>query len=394
MTLIKYLNLKKTIFSFLLLSFIIYNPVGAQVAEISDNAQESLGKVVSYYLLLFFLIIVFVAIIGRVIKVYELTRTIQGKDDKFAWDKIQGTFFGIALLIGCYGAYWSLKNHGSMILPEAASVHGEKWDVLFWTTVAMTVFVFFATHILLFMFAFKYKRTADRKAYFYPHNNRLEFFWTIIPMIALTVLVLFGFFTWRSITNISEKDKNSALNVEVTAEQFKWTVRYPGKDGKIGRKNYKLITPANGLGLDLNDKKNFDDLLAGDMVIPVNEPVRVTLGSKDVLHSFYLPHFRVQMNCVPGMPTFFQFTPKYTTEQMREKVNDPKFDFLFLCAKICGGGHYNMQVKVKVVSKEEYKEWLNKQALICNDDLKAEFFKSKSLNHASLVTKSLVNSNL
>jgi cytochrome c oxidase subunit 2 len=126
------------------------------------------------------------------------------------------------------------------------------------------------------------------------------------------------------------------------------------------------------LGIDFRDQKSWDDKIAGDIVLPVNRSVRFTINSKDILHSFYIPEFRVQMNAVPGMPTYFQFTPKYTTEEMREKTNNPTYEYVLLCAKICGSGHYNMQVKVKVVSEKEYQEWLVQQPLYYNDDVKKE----------------------
>jgi cytochrome c oxidase subunit 2 len=112
--------------------------------------------------------------------------------------------------------------------------------------------------------------------------------------------------------------------------------------------------------------------MAGEIVLPVNYPVRFTINSKDILHSFYMPAFRAQINAVPGMPTYFQFTPKYTTEEMRAKTNDPKFNYLLLCAKICGPGHYNMQKAVRVVTVQEYKEWLAKQQFFYNEDVKKE----------------------
>ena len=156
------------------------------------------------------------------------------------------------------------------------------------------------------------------------------------------------------------------------AEQFKWNIRYAGDDNELGLRNYKLTTPTNGLGIDFKDRKSWDDRLGAEIVLPVNRSTRVTIGSKDVLHSFYIPEFRVQMNAVPGMPTYFQFTPKYTTEEMRAKVNDPKFNYILLCNKICGSGHYNMQVVVRVVSEEEYQQWLAEQPLYYNDDVKKE----------------------
>ena len=347
----------------------------AGVAE-EVSKTDGLGKTVSYYLILFLLACIFVAIIGKVLQVYELTRQIQGKKEGIKWDKVNAIIFAVTLVAGLYGAYWSYTVQGAQILPEAASEHGVKIDSMFNITLIITTIVFVITHILLFLFAYKYNYNKKKKAYYYPHNNTLEKYWTITPAIALTVLVLMGFFTWRGITNVSKTDRDSAIQVEVTAHQFAWDVRYGGKDNVNGKKNYKLIGSLNGLnnlGLDLSDKKNFDDLKVTEIVLPVNKSVRFTLGSMDVLHSFYMPHFRAQMNCVPGMATYFQFTPKITTAEMREKTNDPKFDYKLYCAKICGGSHYNMQFAVRVVSQKEYDKWLKEQKPIVTDDMKKEY---------------------
>ena len=326
----------------------------------------------SYYLLMFFLLCIFVAIIGKILKVYEISREMQGQKSKFDSRRINGVLLGLTLLIGIYGVYWSYSVQGPMSIHESASVHGLDIDFMFNITLILTTIVFILTHIALFGFSFKYRGSENRKAYFYPHNNSLERIWTIIPAIVLTVLVLLGFFTWRNITNVSPEDQKKAINIEVTGEQFKWSLRYAGSDNQIGTRNYKLTTPTNALGIDFKDQKSWDDKLVGEIVIPVNKPVRFTIGSKDVLHSFYLPDFRVQMNAVPGMPTYFQFTPRLTTAQVREERNNPEYDYVLLCAKICGAGHYNMQAKVTVVSEAEYATWLAKQPLYYNDDVKRE----------------------
>lgn len=335
-----------------------------------DNS--SMYKSATYYFMLFFLVCVFVAIVGKVLQVYELSREMQGKKDAFNWRRLQGVLFVFALFIGLYGVYWSYTVHGPMGVQESGSVHGERIDFMFNVTLIITSVVFILTHIVLFVFAYKYRGVENKKAHFYPHNNALERIWTVVPAIVLTVLVIFGFFTWRGITNVSEEDQKKALSIEVVGEQFKWDIRYAGVDNQLGNKNYRLISPTNGLGINFKDPKSWDDKLAGEIVIPVNRPVRATVGSKDVLHSFYIPTLRVQINAVPGMPTYFQFTPRYTTAEMRERRNDPTFDYILLCAKICGSGHYNMQTKVKVVSESEYQEWLAKQPLYYNDDVKNE----------------------
>src|SRR5690606_9604365 len=124
---------------------------------------------------------------------------------------------------------------------------------------------------------------------------------------------------------------------------------------------------------DYNDVASHDDLLGGEIVIPVNQSVRFHILSKDILHSFYIPDFRVQINAVPGMTTYFQFTPTITTEEMREKLGDPNFDVVMLCNKISGGGHSNMEKKVRVVCQEEYEEWFAGLSFFFTEDLQKEF---------------------
>src|SRR5690554_1823806 len=334
-----------------------------------------------YYVLLFVLVCFIVGIIGKVMDIYGITRQMQGYDRSHEiWGKSQGWFFLVGLFVFLYGIYWSYANHGAQSFREAATEHGAAIDVMFIITVIITTIVLIITHILLFGFAFKYRGSEKRKAYFYPHNNTLEKIWTIVPAVVLTILVLFGFFTWRTITNIPIDVQKNAIQIEVTGEQFAWTVRYGGRDNQIGKHNYKLVTPTNGLGIDYNDKSALDDIRAGDIVIPVGKQVRFTINSKDVLHSFYIPEFRVQMNAVPGMPTFFQIVAKYTTEEMRAKLDNPNYNFILLCSKICGSGHYNMQKTVRVVSEEEYKEWLSQQTYFFDEDMKKEFQSAQEKN--------------
>lgn len=352
----------------------------AQAEEVQVDPQ--VYKNFFYYLLLFFLVCVVVGIIGKIIQIYELTQQMQGKKKKLNWDKFHGILFLISLFVGLYGAYWSFKYHGGIAYREAASEHGATIDSMFITTTVITTIVFVITHILLFGFSFVYKSDGKRKAYFYPHNNFIERLWTIAPAIVLTVLVLFGFFTWRTITNVPDDIAEEALQVEVTGEQFAWTVRYGGRDNKIGHRNFKLTTPTNGLGIDFNDKSAWDDIRGADIVLPVGRPVRFTVHSKDILHSFYMPDFRVQVNAVPGMPTYFQMTPRFTTAEMREKLDKPDFDFVMLCAKICGQGHYNMQKTVRIVTEDEYREWLATQSYFFDEDMKNEF-KSAQANSSS-----------
>ncbi|TDG38012.1 cytochrome c oxidase subunit II [Pedobacter changchengzhani] len=330
-------------------------------------------KSVIFYGLIFLAVCLFISIIGRALKVYELSQEAQGKTLGINWDKINAMLFAFALIIGLYALYWEYTVHGAMILPAASSEHGKRIDTMFNITLILTTIVMVITHILLFGFAYIYKYSPKRKAYYYPHNNTIEKIWTIVPALVLTILVLMGFLTWRSIFYKTVDPNNKPIQIEVTSEQFKWSIRYPGADGIVGKKNYKLTTTSNLLGIDFTDINSRDDQMADEMVIPVGKPIKLILNSKDVIHSFYMPQFRVQLNTVPGMQTIFEFTPTETTKQMQEKLNDPTFKFLFYCAKICGGGHYNMQKDVRVVSESEYKDWLAKQKPYLNDDLRKEF---------------------
>jgi len=350
-----------------------YAQEAAAAATAKPVDMEPIYKSTLFYVLLFLLLCLFIAIVGKALRVYELTRESEGKPEGINWNKVNGILFAIFLVVGLYGVYWEYTVHGNMILPEAASEHGVKIDQMFNLTLIITTIVFVATHIVLFAFAYFYKSTGKRKAYYYPHNNALERIWTVIPALVLTVLVLMGFLTWRSIFYKIEDPKNKPLSIEITSSQFQWDVRYPGADGVVGKKNYKLITSINALGIDFTDRNNLDDQFADEIVLPVNKPVRFILTSKDILHSFYMPHFRVQLNTVPGMTSYFEFTPTITTAEMKAKTNDPKFEYLLLCAKICGDGHYKMQKPVRVVSEQEYKEWVVKQGIYLTNDLRKAF---------------------
>ncbi|MNK22690.1 Alternative cytochrome c oxidase subunit 2 [compost metagenome] len=330
-------------------------------------------KTAAFYVLLFLLLCLFIAIVGKALRVYELTRETQGKSEGINWNTINAVLFALFLIVGLYGVYWEYTVHGSMILPEAASEHGVRIDEMFNLTLIITTIVFILTHIVLFVFAYIYRSSDKRKAYYYPHNNTIEKIWTIVPALVLTLLVLKGFLTWRSIFYKAEDANNRPINIEVTSSQFLWDIRYPGPDAIVGKRNYKLTTAINGLGIDFNDKNSLDDLIADEIVLPVGKPVRFTLASKDVIHSFYMPHFRVQLNTVPGMVSYFEFTPTITTEEMRTKTNDPKFNYILLCAKICGTNHFNMQKNVRVVSEAEYKEWLAAQTPYLTNDLRKAF---------------------
>lgn len=364
--------------------------VAAAVEEGSNIPAEAYRNFF-YGVLVVLLIAVVIGIIGKVISVYELTTKLNGRYNPLATNNFHATLWLISLPIFLYGVYWSYVNHGAMAWRDAVTEHGKRIDTMFIITTVVCTIVLVVMHILIFTFAYRYRMRLKKKAYFYPHNNTLERIWTVIPAVVLTVLVLFGFFTWRSITNIPEDLQKSAIQVEVLGEQFMWTVRYPGRDGEIGKRDYRLTTPLNPYGIDFNDAASLDDILGGEIVIPVNRSVRFHILSKDILHSFYIPDFRVQINAVPGMTTYFQFTPTVTTQEMRDRMDDQSYDFVMLCNKICGTGHYNMQKRVRVVTDEEYEEWLSTQTFFFNEDVQKEFAERNSGKEGNLeLNESLV----
>ena len=277
---------------------------------------------------------------------------------------------------------------------NSASEHGPEIDRLMIISMVVIFIVQTITQFLLHYFAFKYKGEKGRKALFYADNDKLEFIWTVIPVIVLAGLIMYGLFTWTDIMNVDEDD--DPMVVELYAQQFNWKARYAGEDNVLGLANVRLINldNANILGLDESDPNAQDDIITTELHLPVGRPILFKMRSQDVLHSAYMPHFRAQMNCVPGMITQFSFTPTVTTEEMRlnpdiyEKVKninrirvkkskklqakgeEPldryEFDYLLLCNKICGKSHYNMQMKIIVESEEDYKEWLKEQKLFKN----------------------------
>ena len=335
-------------------------------------------------------VLVLVAIaIWQLAKIFELSQ--MGADrtnDQIANDsdnKYNG-YLLFAFLVFIYGiTIFSFAKYGKMLLPMPASEHGADYDQLMWISFAIIFFVQTVTQFLLHYFGYKYRGEEGKKALFYADNDKLEFIWTIIPVIVLASLILYGLYSWVNIMDINDED--DPLVVELYAQQFNWTARYGGDDNVLGDASVRLIdiNSANVLGLDSGDPNGADDLIVKELHLPVGRKVNFFMRSQDVLHSAYMPHFRAQMNCVPGMVTQFSFTPSVTTEEMRlqpeivDKVKrtnalraaraaegDPnsepwEFDYVLLCNKICGKSHYNMQMKIIVESEEDFNKWLKEQ---------------------------------
>jgi cytochrome c oxidase subunit 2 len=295
-------------------------------------------------------------------------------------------------------------------------------DSLFKLNWIIVFTVYFSTNFLLFFFAYKYAHHPDRKAYFFPHDNKLELVWTVVPALALAFIIIFGLMTWVNITGAPSDD---AVVVELYAKQFDFTARYSGEDNKLGYADYKLVNNdnvINPLGIVTADfidssvakidrdiiswQAKLDGVGDGQEILSASSEVKYqsdiekmgrikeriltmeeAMGdsiyamadddfttkttlflikdqeyqfifrSQDVIHSAYFPHFRAQMNCVPGMRTKLKFTPIFTTSEMREKTGNPEFNYILLCNKICGRAHSAMNMAVYVGTKDEFDQW-------------------------------------
>lgn len=319
-------------------------------------------------------------------------------------DKLNARLFAAFFILGMIGTFWSMFHYRNYyIQSNSASVHGEEIDRMFWITMAVVLAVFVITNGVLFFFAWKYGKDGDRKAKYYPENHKLELIWTVVPAIVLTVLVIFGIKAWTGVMRTPEAGEK-IHPIEVSGQQWGWILRYPGDDQKFGGVDVRRIGGDNTLGVDVADKNTADDFFSEDLVLLVDERVDLKIRSRDVLHSVFLPHFRVKMDAVPGMDTRFHFVPKYTTKKYREllKNTNPlfaavdtiitttiqpdsnaapgakpitvvdtvykadKFDFELACTEVCGRGHFSMRKKVVVLDKTEYDAWYaeNKKATI------------------------------
>lgn len=366
-------------------------------------------------------VVAFIAI-GQVVRIFELTNKIKGIKESDVTDKDNDTqgklllTFGI-LFVASFFVMTAKWNY--LLLPVSASEHGVDIDFLMDISMGLIIVVFLITQPILFYLSYKYRGRKDRTATFISHNDKAEIIWTAVPAIVLTVLIVYGLQTWSQVMDRS--DLEDAVVVEVYAKQFDWTARYAGNDNNLGAANVRFIGGLNSVGVisesayikqiedldknieranlqiseELNANKRVkkeerlakmiakkssltalvtttatdllqaaeDDVVVKELHLPVNNQVHLKFRSQDVIHSAYLPHFRVQMNCVPGMNTDFVFKPTMTTEDMRVETGNEAFEYVLLCNKICGAAHYNMQLKVIVESEEDYNKWIAEQTV-------------------------------
>src|SRR5699024_6118531 len=303
-------------------------------------------------------------------------------------NKIQG-YLMLAFGIAFYGfMIYNFWDYSKLYPPKAASAEGVEIDRLFFTTMVVLLIVQAVMQALIFYFAYKYRGNKNRRATFIADNDKLEFAWTIIPVVVLAALIIYVLFTWSDIMNVSE-DEEDVMVIELYAYQYGWKARYAGEDNTLGKPNVRFIEGSNSLGVDESDPYAEDDIVTSELHLPVGKKVLFKMRSQDVIHSAYFPLFRAQMNVLPGMITQFAFTPSITTKEMRKRpymvkkvkkineirreksealvangdvaLDDYTFDYFLLCNKVCGTSHYNMQMKIVVEEPDEFQEWLKKQ---------------------------------
>jgi cytochrome c oxidase subunit 2 len=374
--------------------------------------------------LIILLVIILGAIaIAQLVRVYELSVKMRktGEHDINSRDNHLNAKLMLAFMFFQFiGFIYLMFKYGWTGRGVAASVQGEETDWLLNLNFVIIIIMFFFTNFLLFYFTFKYVKKPGFTAFYYPHNNKLELIWTVVPAIVLAVIIILGLKSWNNLTSMSSED---AIRVELFSKQFDWTARYSGQDNVLGKYDYKLTTDNNELALmttntidssirlmvegssgiisiqkvlnkrdtilsdsvtkvlktELSrkerllrllvqmknnhskslDKYAWDDIIQKDtLVLCKGKEYEFNFRAKDVIHSAFFLHFRAQINTVPGMTTRTKFKPIYTTEEMRKIEKNPNFNYILMCNKICGGAHYKMKMMVVVKSESEYKAWM------------------------------------
>jgi Heme/copper-type cytochrome/quinol oxidases, subunit 2 len=213
----------------------------------------------------------------------------------------------------------------------------------FWITGA----VFVAIGVFMAYCIYKYRYDENKKAEYEPENSKLEWTLTIITTIGVIALLAPGLVVWNNFVTVPK----GAYEIEVVGQQWGWMYRLPGKDGVLGTTDIRNIDDENIFGMNMDDPNGLDDILvdADDLHILKDQPVKLNLRALDVLHDFYVPEFRAKMDMVPGMITYYWFTPI--------KVGE----FEVVCAEYCGTGHYAMLGYVIVDEQDDYNEWISEQ---------------------------------
>ncbi|MBL7942410.1 MAG: cytochrome c oxidase subunit II [Flavobacteriales bacterium] len=385
-------------------------------------------------LLIILVLVLAVIAVFQLTRVYEFSRSLRNNREEeisHADNKLNAWLMLVWMVVFFIGTIILYIRYGNY-LPPPASEHGVNVDKLMSFNIWIITIAFFLMNGALFYISYKFYYRKDRKANFHLHDNRLEMLWTMIPGVLMAIIIIYGLITWGKMTGPASAD---AVRIEVYSKQFDWTARYSGNDKVFGAANFNMITSDNVFGIispermqimldsidgDIRETEAYiakernllsedkiealedqiyrwkrhkqrlmdldedqvngistwtagdDDLLTKELHMPVGKEVELIFSSRDVIHSAYMPHFRAQMNTVPGVPTRFKMKPTITTKEMREELNDPEFNYILLCNKVCGAAHYNMQMKVVVETQEEYDTWLKAQKTFVPSEVPAE----------------------
>jgi cytochrome c oxidase subunit 2 len=394
----------------------------------------------SFKLITIIVIVLGVLAVSQLVRLYELSSKLRNRREEDVTNrdnKLNANLLLTFMILFYAGFIYLMTEYGWTGRGDAASIHGETTDWLLNLNFIIIIAVFFLTNTLLFGFAWKYVRKPGVKAYFYPHDNKLELIWTVVPAIVLAVIIILGLKTWNSITGDSTKE---AIRIELFSKQFDWTARYSGEDNVLGKFDYKLTTQENELALltsatldsairymefgkadstvlgikllenKLNNPKNifipedrekmetdldlktrllrllyqmkarhnakldasaYDDILQKDTLhLLKGKEYEISFRAKDVIHSAYFPHLRAQINTVPGQVTRLKVTPTISTKEMRVRKNNPNFNYVLMCNKICGSAHYKMKMIVVIDTPQQYNAWLKSKTTFKDDYLK------------------------
>ncbi len=258
----------------------------------------------------------------------------------------------------------------NFFLPELASAHGGELDFTL-NLVHWLMLVLFVGWGLFFLYVLvRFRRSRNPQADYVGVKSKAST-WLEGAVFAAEVILLAGFSIplWAQRVNAVPDDAESTV-VRVVGEQFAWNVHYPGADGTFGRTDIELIDlQSNPLGLDREDPAAKDDITTiNQLHLPVDKPVVIHLSSKDVIHSFGLPHMRIKQDAVPGLTIPLWFVPTKTTAEMREQLGDDEFTYEISCAQLCGLGHSTMRGFLTVHTQEDYDAWLAEEASYLSEE--------------------------
>jgi cytochrome c oxidase subunit 2 len=252
-------------------------------------------------------------------------------------------YFLLAVLVSFTSALAEPRTDNLYWAPPNFTTGGAQIDAILNFIFWLTLVVFIAVQAVLIIYLVKYRRRPGHRAYYCHGNNMLEIVWTSIPVLIFLGLAIYSNRLWAELLSDPPPD---ALQVNVSAFQFGWDFRYPGADGKLGSVAIDKISNENKFGVGEADETGKDDFTSTELVIPFGKPVNIVLNSRDVIHSFYVPFFRLYQDALPGR----------TISWVWFKVERPG-NFELACSQLCGTGHYNMKAPIRVVSQEEYDKW-------------------------------------